>query len=138
MAGGVCRDARAFRPRRAGAAAARFTGKAGQVFEAFVERDGAVVRLALAGAGDPADADRLGALERAGAALAAKYRASGETALQLDLSGAVATPEQAAAVLLGLRLRGWRHDAYRTTLPDDQKATLDSAVVSGAGMAVLA
>ena len=31
---------------RAGAAAARFTGKAGQVFEAFVERDGAVVRLA--------------------------------------------------------------------------------------------
>ena len=28
---------------RAGAAAARFTGKAGQVFEAFVERDGAVV-----------------------------------------------------------------------------------------------
>ena len=117
---------------RAGAAAARFTGKAGQVFEAFVERDGAVVRLALAGAGDPADADRLGALERAGAALAAKYRASAETALQLDLSGAVATPEQAAAVLLGLRLRGWRHDAYRTTLPDDQKATLDSAVVSGA------
>jgi len=117
---------------RAGAEAARFTGKTGQVFETFVERNGAVVRLALAGAGDPADADRLSALERAGAALAAKYRASGETAMALDLAGAVATAEQAAAVLLGLRLRGWRHDVYRTTLPADQKASLEQVSVTGA------
>ena len=31
----------------AGAKASRFSGKAGQVFETFVERNGAVVRLAL-------------------------------------------------------------------------------------------
>ncbi|RYE75878.1 MAG: leucyl aminopeptidase, partial [Oxalobacteraceae bacterium] len=32
-----------------GAGAARFAGKAGQVFETFVERGGTLVRLALAG-----------------------------------------------------------------------------------------
>ena len=117
---------------RAGADAARFGGKTGQVFESFVERDGAVIRLALVGAGDPADAGRLSALERAGAALAAKYRTSGETRMALDLTGSVATAEQAAAVLLGLRLRGWRHDAYRTTLPEEQKVTLEETVVIGA------
>ena len=109
---------------RAGAEAARFSGKIGQVFETFVERDGALVRLALVGAGDASDADRLGALEKAGGALAAKYCSSGETDMQLDLSGAAANAEQAVAVLMGLRLRGWRHDVYRTTLPDDQKVSL--------------
>ena len=117
---------------RAGADVSRFSGKTGQLFESFIERDGVVVRLALVGAGDAGDADRLAALEKAGGALAAKYRASGETALIVDMSGAPTTAEQAVAVLMGLRLRGWRHDVYRTTLPDDQKATLESAVVIGA------
>ena len=54
-----------------GARAARFSGKTGQLFEGFVERDGAVVRVALAGAGPEGDG-RPAALERAGAALAAK------------------------------------------------------------------
>ena len=35
------------------ARASRFAGKAGQCHEAFVVRDGAVVRVALAGAGEP-------------------------------------------------------------------------------------
>ncbi|MDD3798054.1 MAG: leucyl aminopeptidase [Novosphingobium sp.] len=117
---------------RAGAAAARFEGKTGQVFETYVERGDAVVRLALAGAGDPKDEGRLAALEKAGAALAAKYRTSGEKSMVLDLSGSVSTVEQAIAVLMGLRLRGWRHDAYRTTLREDQKATLEEAMVVGA------
>src|SRR5690606_4295563 len=69
---------------REGASAARFTGKAGQVFESFAERGGDVVRLALVGAGPDTAQDasgRIGALERAGAALAAKYLTSGEQEL---------------------------------------------------------
>jgi leucyl aminopeptidase len=112
-----------------GAKAARFTGKAGQVFEGFVERDGAVVRLALAGAGPNGDG-RTAALERAGAALAAKYLTSGEKKIALDASGLDA--EAVAAVLTGLRLRAWRHDAYRTRLKDEQKATLEQVVVVAA------
>jgi len=115
-----------------GAEASRFTGKAGQLFESFVERNGKVVRLALAGAGKGGAADRLPALERAGAALAARYLTSGETALALDLGHSGLSGQEAACVLFGLRLRSWRHDAYRTTLKDDQKRSLTEVFVIGA------
>ncbi len=115
-----------------GAKAARFKGNAGQSFESFVERGGEVVRVALAGAGDPAASDRRTALEKAGAALSGKYLTSGETSLVIDLSGAGLSPAEAASVLLGLRLRAWRHDAYRTRLKDEQKRTLASVTVAGA------
>ncbi len=117
------------RPLAEGARAARFAGKTGQLFEGFVERDGAVVRVALAGAGADGDG-RPAALERAGAALAAKYLTSGETALALDAAGL--DPAELAAVLTGLRLRAWRHDAYRTRLKDEQKVSLAEVVVLGA------
>ena len=116
-----------------GARAARFTGKAGQVFEAFVERGGEVVRLALAGAGSNGakdDGGRTSALERAGAALAAKYLTSGEKTIALDATGLDAGG--VAAVLTGLRLRAWRHDAYRTRLKDEQKRTLGKIAVISA------
>jgi len=115
----------------AAAAASRFAGKPGQVFEGFAERSGAVVRVALAGAGKPGE-ERLGALEKAGAGLTAKYLTSGETVLALDLSGAGLSAEEAAAVLLGARLRGWRLDTYRTTLKAEQSRSLGEIVVAGA------
>ncbi|OZA93470.1 MAG: leucyl aminopeptidase, partial [Erythrobacter sp. 34-65-8] len=116
----------------AGAKVARFKGNEGQLFEAFVERQGKVVRLALAGAGKAAAADRAAGLEKAGAALAAKYLTSGETDIAIDLTGAGLDAAGAASVLLGLRLRSWRHDAYRTKLKDEQKITLAKATVVGA------
>lgn len=115
-----------------GARASRFAGKAGQVFEAFVARGEAALRLAVVGAGDPASADRLANLEKAGAALAAKYVASGETALAIDLTNAGLNGAETAALLLGARLRSWRYDVYRTRLPEEQKATLATIQVIGA------
>lgn len=116
----------------AGAKASRFTGKAAQLFEAFVEKDGAVSRLVLVGLGEAGASGRLGAVERAGAALVAKYLTSGETALTIDLTGANLSTAETAALLLGLRLRAWRHDTYRTKLPDDQKPSLIDVTVIGA------
>lgn len=126
--------ARLERPIVDGAAAARFKGNAGQFFESFVERDGLVVRVALAGMGDAnATADkRAEGLEKAGAALAAKYLTSGETDLVLDFAGSGVDAAGAAAVLLGLRLRGWRHDEYRTRMKDEQKRTLATVTVISA------
>ncbi len=115
-----------------GARASRFTGKAGTMFEAFVSRDGAVVRAALAGAGSAGASDRLASLERAGAALTAKYLASGEQTLTIDFTGTRLSAADVAAVLLGARLRGWRHDAYRTRLPDDHKVSLQTIRACGA------
>ena len=112
------------------ARAARFTGKPGQACEAVVMRDGAAVRVALVGMGDAGSADRAANLERAGAALTAKYLASGESALALDASGLGAA--ELASVLLGARLRGWRWDKYRTKLPDEQKPSLVEIRVTGA------
>jgi leucyl aminopeptidase len=118
------------RPLAEGARTARFTGGAGQVFDGFAERGGTVVRVALAGIGAGDDPARGAALEKAGAALAAKYLTSGEDTLALDASGLDAAA--LAAVLLGLRLRGWRHDVYRTRLKDDQKVSLKQVVVLNA------
>ena len=115
-----------------GAKASRFTGKAGQLHEGFVSRDGKVARVALAGAGDAAAKDRSAALERAGAAITAKYLASGEAAVTIDLSLAGLSAAEAAAVLLGARLRGWRYDIYHTKLPADMQASLGTIRVLGA------
>jgi len=115
-----------------GAKAARFKGRAGELFEGFVERGGTVVRVALAGSGEAETKARPGNLEKAGAALAAKYLTSGEKKLVIDFTDSGLSAEQAAAVLLGLRLRAWRHDAYRTKLKDEQKRSLDTVVAVGA------
>jgi leucyl aminopeptidase len=115
-----------------GARASRFAGKAGQLFEGFVTRDGAVARVALAGAGEAKAKDRLAALEKAGAALTAKYGASGEKVLTIDLAGSTLAAAEVAAVLLGARLRAWRYDTYRTRQPEDQKATLETIRVAAA------
>ena len=113
-----------------GAEAARFKGKAGQLFEGFVTRDGKLVRVAITGAGPASDADRASKLEKAGAALAARYMTSGEAAIAVD-AGSLSIPDLMSA-LLALRLRCWRHDAYRTKLKDEQKKTLARTVVVGA------
>ncbi|MCX7676558.1 MAG: leucyl aminopeptidase [Alteraurantiacibacter sp.] len=119
-----------------GAEASRFSGKTGQLFEGFAEVDGMVRRLALAGAGKVNGADggasRTANLERAGAALAARYLTSGEALLVLDLMQGSLSASDVAALLLGLRLRSWRWDAYRTKLKDEQKKSLAEVVVVGA------
>ena len=117
-----------------GAEAARFKGRGGQFFEGFVERSGKNVRVALAGAGDAGAkaTKRAEALEKAGAALAAKYLTSGESEITLDVSDAGFDANSVASVLLGLRLRSWRHDAYRTKIKDEQKISLQTITVVGA------
>ena len=110
------------------AAASRFAGKTGQVFETFAAGEAGLARIALAGLGKSSGADRLPALERAGGALAAKYLTSGEPALGIDFAGAGLTATEAAAVLLGARLRGWRYDLYKTKLTDEQKVSLTQII----------
>lgn len=120
------------KPVAEGAKAARFEGKANQIFETFVERDGRVERVALAGIGDAGAEDRLSSLERAGAGLVAKYLTSGEEELLIDLSLVSFSAQEAVALILGASLRAWRHDAYRTRLRDDQKPSLARIAIAGA------
>jgi leucyl aminopeptidase len=117
---------------RDAAAAARFSGKGGQVFEAFTGTVGSLTRLALAGYGKPEAAGRTAALERAGAALTARYLTSGEAAMAIDFADSGLSAADAVAVLLGAKLRGWRYDIYRTKLTDEQKPSLKDIVAIGA------
>jgi leucyl aminopeptidase len=112
--------------------AARFAGKVGQLVEGFVTRGAGVERTVLLGAGEVSAKDRSHALEKAGAALTAKYLCAGATSLTLDLSGSALSATDTAAVLLGARLRAWRMDSYRTTLKPEQKVSLIEIVVLGA------
>jgi leucyl aminopeptidase len=114
----------------AGAKAARFKGRPGQVFDGFAERGGEIVRVVLTGAGEKGEEGRAANLEKAGAALAAKYLRSGAESIALEADGLSA--EEVACVVMGLRLRSWRYDTYRTRLKDEQKATLAKIVVVGA------
>ncbi|MBX9885498.1 MAG: leucyl aminopeptidase [Novosphingobium sp.] len=117
---------------REAAAAARFSGKTGQICEAMVPAGTSVQRLAFAGIGEPGAAGRTAALERAGGAIAARYLTSGETELAIDFGGSGLAAEEATAVLLAARLRAWRHDVYRTRLSDEQKPSLARIVALGA------
>ncbi|WP_443970953.1 leucyl aminopeptidase [Sphingobium sp. CR28] len=111
---------------REGAAAARFKGDAGSLFETFVEEDGAVVRVILAGIGGGATAD----LEKAGGAVTARLQTSGVTTAEVE--GLDLAADALAAFALGAQLRAWRIDTYRTKLPEAQKPTLAELVIVSA------
>ena len=108
--------------------AARFEGEAGGLVEVLAPTGGTATRLLVVGTGDPAKADAL-AFEKAGAAVAAKLIASGETRVTFDLTGTSA--DSAAAVAHGAVLRGYRFDKYRTTLKAKQKASLAAITIIG-------
>lgn len=94
------------RPRRA--AAAGFTGKAGESCELVTRRR----RLLLVAAGDGSTA----ALEAAGALAAARLRGARKVAL--DARGLA--PEAACAFATGFRLRAWRDERWRTRPDPDE------------------
>ncbi len=107
----------------AAAAASRFEARTGSVFEHFTGAGDNVRRVLLVGVGEGASRD----MERAGGAVTARLLTSGVTDVAVDLSGYDA--DQSAAFALGLRLRSWRMDAYRTRLTDAQKPTLAAAAL---------
>jgi leucyl aminopeptidase len=103
-------------------AMSRFSGKAGQLFEGFRR---AWRRRAARGARRAGDAAGQGPARQPRTRrrrTCREYLASGETALTIDFAGAGLIGAGAAAVLLGARLRAWRHDAYRTNLPKSRSA----------------
>ncbi len=115
---------------RAAAKAQRFDGEAGAIAEQFIDQGGGPVRALLVGIGQSSSAD----MEKAGAALTARFHTSGETALAIDLSGLAIAPATEAVTRLaaGAALRGWRYDIYRTKLADKQKPTLTKLTIVGA------
>ncbi len=109
------------------AAAQRFEGDAGTLAEHFMTVGGTMRRVLLAGTGTQSASD----CEKAGAALTARLLTSGETALVIDLTGTAFSADVRNRLIAGAVLRGWRHDAYRTKLPEKQKPSLATLHIAG-------
>ena len=109
----------------------RFDGEAGSLAELFVPEESGARRTLFAGLG--AAAPDAAALEKLGAALAAKLLTSGETVLAIDLTGLGLDSDAAARIGLGAALRAYRFDAYRTTLKPKQRVSLAEVVLVGGG-----
>ena len=108
----------------------RFEGEASAASEQFFDDAGRVRRLLLVGTGT--GTAPLEAAEKLGGTAAAKLQSSGEKIAVIDLTGLEFDSDSAARVALGGALRSWRYDRYRTTLKDNQKATLEEIVIVGA------
>jgi leucyl aminopeptidase len=108
----------------------RFEAEAGSIFEHFITSGETVSRVLLAGVGQGSAED----YEKLGAAVSAKLLTSGEEVVGFDLSALAIKPsaEAVARLCLGTVLRGWRHDVYRTKLPEKQKPTVTDVIVIGA------
>ena len=112
------------------AAANRFAGEAGAIVDLFAPVAGSVRRVLLLGVGSGTDVD----WEKAGGALTARLLTSGATAATVDLAtlGTAPTPAAVARFAAAAAQRGWRHDVYRTRLPETQKPTLETVTIAGA------
>ena len=108
--------------------AARFTGEAGSIVELFAPAGEGVQHLLLLGTGGEEEAD----WGKAGGALTAKLLTSGATAATVDLSGASPSSEAVARFAAAAAQRAWRHDVYRTKLPDNQKPSLATLAIAAA------
>jgi leucyl aminopeptidase len=115
---------------RGAAAAASFDGEAGAIAEVFVPEGEGVRRIALVGVGGGSEPD----WERAGGALVARYLVGGPAELMVDLASLdSAPPAPAIARFAGAAAqRAWRHDVYRTKLPEKQKPSLAAVRIAGA------
>ncbi|MEM8919652.1 MAG: leucyl aminopeptidase [Pseudomonadota bacterium] len=107
----------------AGAKAARFGGKAGQTFQTFVTETDKVIHVILTGIGSGKRRD----MESAGGAIIAKLMTSGVGHLAISAEGL--DSDQLARLVFGAKLRTWRIDKYRTTMPENQKPTLEQITV---------
>lgn len=105
------------------AAAARFKGKTGQTFQTFVSEGDDIIQIILTGTGSGKRQD----METAGGAIIAKLMTSG--AGHLAISGLGLKADQIARLAFGAKLRSWRIDKYRTTMPENQKPTLEAITV---------
>ncbi|MFA6124967.1 leucyl aminopeptidase [Sphingomonas sp.] len=113
---------------KAAAQASRFEGEAAGVVETFVaDGAGGVRRVLLLGTGAAGEPE----LERAGGALTARLLTSGVQSVSVDFASAGATPKAAARFAAAAAQRGWRHDIYRTKLPEKSKPTLTTIVLHG-------
>src|SRR5437667_6490133 len=101
------------------AAAARFKGKNGSALDILAPAGLAVPRLVIVGAGKGRDLKGEGFVKLGGIAMGQVPAAAAEATIVADLPGGAVKPERAADMALGVRLRAYAFDRYKTKRKDD-------------------
>ncbi len=104
------------------AAAERFEGKAGSALELVAPAGLETGRLVVLGVGKPAEVKPLDWLKLGGALMGRLPSAAKEVTVVLDLPEVEVAPEAAAEFALGLRLRGYAFDRYKTRQKPEEQA----------------
>jgi leucyl aminopeptidase len=102
------------------AAAANFKGKQGSALELIAPAGLRVPRLVVVGVGKAKELKPESWIKLGGAAMG-KIGTAAEATIVADLPGEAAQPEQVADLVLGVRLRGYSFDRYKTKRKEDDQ-----------------
>jgi leucyl aminopeptidase len=102
------------------AAADRFKGKNGSSLDLVAPADLKVARLVVVGCGKPTDMKRKDIVKLGGAAMGKIPAAAANATILAELPNKAMTTEQACDLGVGVRLRGYRFDRYKTKRKEDE------------------
>jgi leucyl aminopeptidase len=103
------------------AAADRFKGKLAGALDIVAPADLKVPRLVVIGCGEPGDMKRRDFVKLGGAAMGRIPATASGATIVAELPNKAMTPEQASDLALGIRLRAYRFDRYKTKRKDDDE-----------------
>jgi leucyl aminopeptidase len=98
-----------------------FKGKSGASLDLLAPADLGVARLVVLGCGKPGDMKRKDFVKLGGAAMGKVPSSAAHATIVAELPNNEMTPEQASELALGMRLRAYRFDRYKTRRKDDDE-----------------
>jgi leucyl aminopeptidase len=120
------------------AAADRFKGKNGSVLEIVAPAGLDIARLIVLGVGKPRDLKGKALVKLGGIAMGRIPPSATSATIMADLSGGAMKPDEVAEMALGIRLRAYGFDQYKTKRKEDEeranevKVTIAVATPAGA------
>ncbi len=115
-----------------------FTGKSGTALELAVPEGLKVARLLVIGVGKPADLKQKDFVALGGVAMGKLPRRAGEGTVFAELPGGAMRPDDAADLALGVRLRAYAFDRYKTKRKDEDKGPASRKIMIATGDAAAA
>ena len=115
------------------AKAERFTGKSGSALELVVPEGLKVARLVVIGVGKIAALEPKDFLKFGGLAMGKWPASAAVGSVFAELPGGAMTPQQAADLAQGMRLRAYAFDRYKTRRKDDEEKPTSRSVTVAVG-----
>ncbi len=110
------------------AKAERFNGKSGSSLDIVAPAGLNVARLVVIGVGKADDLAAKDFAKLGGTAMGKMPASAGEATILAELPRGAMRPDQAAELALGVRLRAYRFDRYKTKRKDDDQASADKKI----------